>query len=82
MKAETRLEMKSFMADIARLTKRAQEPFDPRIEALLEVIHSLVKEQVELDKQYAWEDRPVQDDTFCDDTDSPSADDLREMMGG
>lgn len=82
MEEKLKQNMKGFMADVAKLAKRAQEPYDPRIEALLEIIHSLVKEQVELDKQYAWGSRPVQDDVFCDDTDSPSADDLREMMGG
>jgi len=82
MEEKLKQNMKGFMADVAKLAERAREPYDPRIEALLEIVHSLVKEQVELDKKYAWGPRAQQDDQFVDDTDAPSADDLREMMGG
>lgn len=82
MEEELKLQMKKFMADIAELASRAREPFDPRIEALLEIIHSLVREQVALDKKYAWRPKAQKDDEFFDDTDTPSADDLRRMMGG
>ena len=84
MEEELKTEIREFMADVAKLAKKAQQPYDPKIEALLEVVYSLAKEQIELGKQYAWRPRAEQDDKFLDDTDedTPSADDLRRMVGG
>lgn len=75
--------IKTAMSNIGEIAGRCVgAPFDPRIEALLEVVHSLLNEQVTLDKKYVWEEKAKQDDRFLDTQDVPSVDDLRRMIEG
>ena len=73
--------IKRYMKCIAELGRRARQPFDPKIEPLLEIIHSLLNEQLVLDKKYEWGAPATEDDKFLDETDIPSVEYLREMMG-
>ena len=73
--------IRNFMSDVEMLSRKCREPLDTRIEPLLAIIHSLAREQIKLKKRYEWGPRPQQEDEFVDDTDIPSIDDLRKMMG-
>jgi hypothetical protein len=76
-----RTHIKRYMACIAFLGRHTVEPLDPKVEPLLQIIHALLGEQLKLDKKYEWGPRVTMDDMFLDETDIPSAEDLRKMMG-
>lgn len=73
--------IKEIIQDIENLANKIREPIDPKLEPLLEVAHSLLLEQLELDKEYEWGEIPEKDDRFLNNSDIPSVDDLRKMMG-
>lgn len=73
--------IRDFMSDVEMLSRKCREPLDTRVEPLLAIIYSLAREQIKLKKRYEWGSRPQQEDEFVDDTDIPSIDDLRKMMG-
>lgn len=59
------------------------EPFDPKVEVMLELAHALLVEQIELEKVYdEWGPPPHPEDRFFNDTDLPSVDDLNGMWEG
>ena len=45
------------------------------------MVYALLKEQLMLDKKYAWREPAEEDDKFVDDTNAISAEDFKEMMG-
>lgn len=69
------------MEDIAKIANQVVgQPFDPKIEATLEIAYALLEEQLNLDKEYEWGERAPRDDRFVTDSDDiPSADDLKNM---
>ena len=73
-----------FLEAIEALGESIEEPMDPKIEPLLEVIHGMVVEQLKLDKHYKWLPAAEEDDRLLNDSseDIPSAEDLRKMMEG
>jgi len=57
------------------------DPFDPKIEAMLEITFEMLNEQLMMDKKYVCS-KANKDDTFLiKDSDIPSVDDLKEMLG-
>lgn len=74
------------MEHIASIAKQlSKSPFDPKIEATLELAYALLKEQLELDKKYEkWGTPPAPDDKFSNNAeeDMLSADDFKRMMEG
>lgn len=74
--------LNEFLRVIEELGENIQEPIDPKVEPLLEVVHRLIVEQLTLDKKYEWREAAEKDDRLLNDQDIPSADDLRKMMGG
>jgi len=73
--------IQKFMDSIQDLGRDFDEPLDPKIEPLLMIIHSLLVEQLALDKSYSYRAVATEDDKYLDDTDIPSVDDLKQMMG-
>ena len=65
--------------NIAPLVK--DDPFDPKVEAILEIAFEMLREQLLIDKKYNCK-RANQDDKFHHDDDIPSVDDLRRMIEG
>lgn len=78
---ENRL-IKDIMNRIEEIGRIIDEPLDPKIEPLLQVIHACLQEQLALGKRYKWGPRPSKDDEYFNQTDDvPSVEDLRRMMG-
>jgi len=74
--------LEEFLRVVEELGENIQEPIDPKVESLLEVVHRLIVEQLALDKKYEWREAAEEDDRFLNDKDIPSAEDLRKMMEG
>ncbi|TFH22179.1 hypothetical protein E4G67_04715 [Candidatus Bathyarchaeota archaeon] len=80
-----KIKIQKAMDDISHVASRCvNSPFDPKIYALLEIAHSLLAEQLELDKKYSkWGAPAPQDDRFIgSEIDTPTAEDIRKMMEG
>jgi len=68
--------IRSIMSGIEQLANLVNEPMDPKVLPLLEVVHDILEEQIVGDKVYTWEDDvPDSDDT-------PSAEDLSSWVNG
>ena len=72
------------MKGIEAIAMQAREPIDPKVEVILEIAHSLLGEQIAMDKMYTWRPKATEDDRFSGtkpNEQMPTNDELREMMG-
>lgn len=75
--------IRELMIQIANIAgQTVGRPFDPKVEVMLEMAHALLKEQLDLKKEYSkWAGPVPRDDRFMSDPDTPTVDDLENMFG-